>query len=189
MGYGANKAACLYEIYLSGAQFWVLPEDFLIHQRHPYPENDRRVEVIIEHWTKTMFFHIRNVVGDSNVWFRGNTISACMMLTEKKPVCVTVVWLKESVTLPQLTNASAASISPITTAYKYIVSKRIKFCISLILPFSKFWFWKGRLVHLGISEHSKILILLPFDISTQRLQAPTQNQLTGLWSTLVGGKV
>lgn len=45
MGYGANKAACLYEIYLSGVQFWVLPFDFLIHQRHPYPENDRRVEV------------------------------------------------------------------------------------------------------------------------------------------------
>lgn len=45
VGYGSNKAACLYEIYLSGAEFWVLPYDFLIHQRHPYPENDRRVEV------------------------------------------------------------------------------------------------------------------------------------------------
>lgn len=45
VGYGANKAACLYEIFLSGAEFWTLPEDFLIHQRHPYPENDRRVEV------------------------------------------------------------------------------------------------------------------------------------------------
>lgn len=45
VGYGSNKAACLYEIYLSGAEFWVLPNDFLIHQRHPYPENDRRVEV------------------------------------------------------------------------------------------------------------------------------------------------
>lgn len=44
VGYGANKAACLYEIYMSGAQFWVMPQDFLIHQRHPYPENDRRVE-------------------------------------------------------------------------------------------------------------------------------------------------
>ena len=44
VGYGSNKAACLYEIFLSGAEFWVLPNDFLIHQRHPYPENDRRVE-------------------------------------------------------------------------------------------------------------------------------------------------
>ncbi|KAI3635763.1 hypothetical protein MIR68_006401 [Amoeboaphelidium protococcarum] len=43
-GYGANKAACLYEIFLSGAEFWVMPDDFLIHQRHPYPESDRRVE-------------------------------------------------------------------------------------------------------------------------------------------------
>ena len=44
VGYGSNKAACLYEIYLAGVEFWVMPEDFLIHQRHPYPENDRRVE-------------------------------------------------------------------------------------------------------------------------------------------------
>jgi glycosyltransferase-like protein LARGE len=45
VGYGSNKAACLYEIFLSGAEFWAMPNDFLIHQRHPYPENDRRVEV------------------------------------------------------------------------------------------------------------------------------------------------
>jgi hypothetical protein len=45
VGYGANKAACLYEIFLAGVQFWAMPNDFLIHQRHPYPENDRRVEV------------------------------------------------------------------------------------------------------------------------------------------------
>ena len=44
VGYGSNKAACLYEIFLAGVEFWVMPQDFLIHQRHPYPENDRRVE-------------------------------------------------------------------------------------------------------------------------------------------------
>ncbi|ORX63135.1 hypothetical protein DM01DRAFT_1331210 [Hesseltinella vesiculosa] len=44
IGYGANKAACLYEIYLSGVQFKVLPEDFLIHQTHTYPESARRKE-------------------------------------------------------------------------------------------------------------------------------------------------
>ena len=41
-GYGSNKAACLYELFLAGYEFWVLPHDFLIHQRHLYPEEDRR---------------------------------------------------------------------------------------------------------------------------------------------------
>ena len=45
IGYGANKAACLYEIYLSGIEYWVLPNDFLIHQTHRYPEDARRKEV------------------------------------------------------------------------------------------------------------------------------------------------
>ncbi|KAG2222373.1 hypothetical protein INT45_006895 [Circinella minor] len=44
IGYGANKAACLYEIYLSGIEYWVLPNDFLIHQTHRYPEDARRKE-------------------------------------------------------------------------------------------------------------------------------------------------
>ncbi|KAL0089739.1 glycosyl-transferase for dystroglycan-domain-containing protein [Phycomyces blakesleeanus] len=44
IGYGANKAACLYEIYLSGVDYWVLPEDFLIHQTHKYLEEARRKE-------------------------------------------------------------------------------------------------------------------------------------------------
>ncbi|KAG0231385.1 hypothetical protein BGW42_000281 [Actinomortierella wolfii] len=41
VGYGANKAACLYEIYLSGVDYYVLPNDFLIHQSHAYPESKR----------------------------------------------------------------------------------------------------------------------------------------------------
>ncbi|KAL0078907.1 glycosyl-transferase for dystroglycan-domain-containing protein [Phycomyces blakesleeanus] len=44
IGYGANKAACLYEIYLSGIDYYVLPADFLIHQTHEYPEETRRKE-------------------------------------------------------------------------------------------------------------------------------------------------
>ncbi|KAI8145869.1 glycosyl-transferase for dystroglycan-domain-containing protein [Fennellomyces sp. T-0311] len=44
IGYGANKAACLYEIFLSGIDYWVLPNDFLIHQTHEYPEATRRKE-------------------------------------------------------------------------------------------------------------------------------------------------
>lgn len=47
IGYGANKAACLYEIYLSGIEYWVLPHDFLIHQTHLYPEDERRKEVTL----------------------------------------------------------------------------------------------------------------------------------------------
>ncbi|KAG0251087.1 hypothetical protein BG011_007863 [Mortierella polycephala] len=41
VGYGANKAACLYEIYISGIDYYVLPQDFLIHQSHAYPETKR----------------------------------------------------------------------------------------------------------------------------------------------------
>ncbi|KAF9437552.1 hypothetical protein BGZ76_000260 [Entomortierella beljakovae] len=41
VGYGANKAACLYEIYISGIDYYVLPRDFLIHQSHAYPESKR----------------------------------------------------------------------------------------------------------------------------------------------------
>ncbi|KAF7721348.1 hypothetical protein EC973_004848 [Apophysomyces ossiformis] len=44
IGYGANKAACLYEIYLAGIDYWVLPNDFLIHQTHHYPEETRAKE-------------------------------------------------------------------------------------------------------------------------------------------------
>ncbi|KAI7865410.1 glycosyl-transferase for dystroglycan-domain-containing protein [Spinellus fusiger] len=44
IGYGANKAACLYEIYLAGIDYWVLPNDFLIHQTHHYMEDTRAKE-------------------------------------------------------------------------------------------------------------------------------------------------
>ncbi|KAG0332414.1 hypothetical protein BG000_010029 [Podila horticola] len=42
VGYGANKAACLFEIYVSGVDFWVMPQDFLIHQYHDYPTQNRK---------------------------------------------------------------------------------------------------------------------------------------------------
>ncbi|KAJ2961324.1 hypothetical protein NQZ79_g3384 [Umbelopsis isabellina] len=44
IGYGSNKAACLFEIYISGIDYWVLPQDFLIHQTHHYPEVTRTKE-------------------------------------------------------------------------------------------------------------------------------------------------
>ncbi|KAF9581677.1 hypothetical protein BGW38_001219, partial [Lunasporangiospora selenospora] len=34
--------ACLYEIYISGVDFWVMPHDFLIHQYHDYPTTNRK---------------------------------------------------------------------------------------------------------------------------------------------------
>ncbi|KAI9508561.1 glycosyl-transferase for dystroglycan-domain-containing protein [Russula earlei] len=43
-GYGGNKAACLFEMYLSGVSFYVLSDHFLIHQSHTYEEEARRSE-------------------------------------------------------------------------------------------------------------------------------------------------
>ncbi|ORE08229.1 hypothetical protein BCV72DRAFT_225360 [Rhizopus microsporus var. microsporus] len=43
-GYGSNKAACLYELYISGVDYYVLPNDFIIHQTHAYPDEARQVE-------------------------------------------------------------------------------------------------------------------------------------------------
>jgi Glycosyl-transferase for dystroglycan len=44
-GYGGNKAACLFEMYLSGVSFYVLSDHFLIHQSHAYEEEARKSEV------------------------------------------------------------------------------------------------------------------------------------------------
>ena len=44
-GYGANKAACLFEMYLSGVSYYVLSDHFLIHQSHKYEEQARKEEV------------------------------------------------------------------------------------------------------------------------------------------------
>lgn len=45
IGYGGNKASCLYEMYLAGISFYVLSDDFLIHQSHLYAEDVRKAEV------------------------------------------------------------------------------------------------------------------------------------------------
>ncbi|KAJ3381448.1 hypothetical protein HDU92_005330 [Lobulomyces angularis] len=37
-GYGGNKAAWWYEIYLAGLEFYILPNDFVIHCYHGYPD-------------------------------------------------------------------------------------------------------------------------------------------------------
>lgn len=52
VGYGGNKAACLYEMYLSGIDFYVLADHFLIHQNHKYPLTIRKNEVRLStFWT------------------------------------------------------------------------------------------------------------------------------------------
>ncbi|KAI0062444.1 hypothetical protein BV25DRAFT_1915982 [Artomyces pyxidatus] len=43
-GYGGNKAACLFDMYLSGVSFYVLSDHYLIHQSHAYEEEARRNE-------------------------------------------------------------------------------------------------------------------------------------------------
>lgn len=59
IGYGANKAACLYEIYLAGIDYWVLPNDFLIHQTHHYPEDTRTKE---RKYNKKLYDYFREEV-------------------------------------------------------------------------------------------------------------------------------
>jgi len=44
VGYGGNKAACLFEMYLSGISYYVLADHFIIHQNHLYEETARRNE-------------------------------------------------------------------------------------------------------------------------------------------------
>lgn len=58
-GYGGNKAACLFEMYLSGVSFYVLSDHFLIHQSHPYEEEARRSEVCAANRCAT--FHVDGI--------------------------------------------------------------------------------------------------------------------------------
>ncbi|KAL0581338.1 hypothetical protein V5O48_000714 [Marasmius crinis-equi] len=44
IGYGGNKAACLFEMYLSGVSYYVLSDHFIIHQNHLYEEKARKTE-------------------------------------------------------------------------------------------------------------------------------------------------
>ncbi|KAF8622755.1 hypothetical protein AX15_006845 [Amanita polypyramis BW_CC] len=44
IGYGGNKAACLFEMYLSGISLYVLADHFIIHQNHLYEEMARKSE-------------------------------------------------------------------------------------------------------------------------------------------------
>lgn len=78
IGYGANKAACLYEIYLAGIDYWVLPNDFLIHQTHHYLEDTRAKEV-----SKIMGSSVIQLI-----FFSVNTTRSFTIILEKKYVFV-----------------------------------------------------------------------------------------------------
>lgn len=45
VGYGGNKAACIFEMHLSGIDFYVLSDHFIVHQNHMYEEVARKQEV------------------------------------------------------------------------------------------------------------------------------------------------
>jgi|SRR5712671_6699275 len=65
-GYGANKAACLFEMYLSGVSFYVLSDHFLIHQSHAYEEEARRTEVSIP----PLFLIVTNILAKKRKYNR-----------------------------------------------------------------------------------------------------------------------
>ena len=60
-GYRGNKAACLFELYLSGVSYYVMSDHFLIHQSHTYEEEARREEVsfitLIYRYVRLTRFH------------------------------------------------------------------------------------------------------------------------------------
>ncbi|KAG0308283.1 hypothetical protein BGZ98_008454 [Dissophora globulifera] len=73
VGYGANKAACLFEIYISGIDYYVLPQDFLIHQSHPYKEETRKQERkynrnLYRHFQEEACFRYSKAFVMANLW-------------------------------------------------------------------------------------------------------------------------
>ncbi|KAG8825562.1 hypothetical protein FRB91_001033 [Serendipita sp. 411] len=56
IGYGGNKASCLYEMYLAGISFYVLSDDFLAHQSHAYAEDIRKAE---RRYNKQLYIEFR----------------------------------------------------------------------------------------------------------------------------------
>ncbi|KAG1835988.1 hypothetical protein DFJ58DRAFT_847237 [Suillus subalutaceus] len=59
VGYEGNKAACLYEMYLSSMSFYFLADHFLVHQSHAYEEART-----LDDRLKAMFHGIAEVVSD-----------------------------------------------------------------------------------------------------------------------------
>ncbi len=58
VGYGGNKAACLFEMYLAGVSYYVLADHFIIHQNHLYEELAREHEVCLVRLKRRSVTHI-----------------------------------------------------------------------------------------------------------------------------------
>ncbi|EAU91462.2 hypothetical protein CC1G_01951 [Coprinopsis cinerea okayama7 len=91
VGYGGNKAACLFEMYLSGMNYYVLADHFIIHQKHLYEESARRTErkynrkIYASFKEEVCFRYLRSYrdTGRLNTTRARNAISECRKL---KPI-------------------------------------------------------------------------------------------------------
>lgn len=48
VGYGHNKIACTWSWFLDGIDYYVLPDDFVIHQDHPYVLKEKAFDVSLK---------------------------------------------------------------------------------------------------------------------------------------------
>ncbi|KAL7413546.1 glycosyl-transferase for dystroglycan-domain-containing protein [Mrakia frigida] len=56
IGYGGNKAACLYEMHLSGIEFYVMGGEWVVHRSHAYAEKTRAHE---RKYNRTLYINFR----------------------------------------------------------------------------------------------------------------------------------
>lgn len=85
VGYGGNKAACHFEMYLAGVSYYVLTDHFIIHQNHVYEENTRKNErksnrkLYAEFKEETCLRYLRNFheLGILNTTRASNALDEC----------------------------------------------------------------------------------------------------------------
>lgn len=83
-----SKAACLFELYLSGVSFYVLPDDFLIHQSHEYAEVARKNErkynrkLYMDFREEVCFRYLNNFISNGKL----HTTASKNLLTECKKI-------------------------------------------------------------------------------------------------------
>lgn len=85
IGYGGNKAACLFEMYLSGVSYYVLSDHFIVHQNHIYEEKARKDEVS----------HVRSAYTACNCSFspvRENSTRRFTPISKRRLVYGTYFW-------------------------------------------------------------------------------------------------
>jgi hypothetical protein len=83
-----SKAACLFELYLSGVSFYVLPDDFLVHQSHEYAEAARKNErkynrkLYLDFREELCFRYLTNFISNGKL----KTLISKNLLTECKKI-------------------------------------------------------------------------------------------------------